>query len=165
MYLAVDYHNRPSQVHFSSAEDLRSQLAGLHPHSELIDVTLHTYATATIAIAIVRTQDPPDLIYYSTVHVLFANRFWVLRLEVVDDEHHTSRETAVLSAMLASSDDLDSFAESPGLFSRFYDGMVPLERDPVARIRRLTDRLVRSLEIPVAVLDQPRYPRRSLQTP
>jgi hypothetical protein len=158
MYMAADFYERPPQVRISSADELRDQLAQALPQSsDLIDVSLHIHDSSTITTAIVRAVQGMHPIYYSSVHILFAQRFWVLRLEIIDDEHHTERETVALVSTLTSSDDLTELEESPPLYSRYFDGVVPLESDPVARIRKLTDRLTRSIQLTPEVLSQPRY--------
>lgn len=158
MYLAVDFYERPPRIQLASADDLRAQLTdALGDDSELVDVAVYSYRSATITMATIRSVQGMHPIYFSSVHILFANRFWVLRVEIIDDEHHNERELAALDSTLALSDDITALEESPPLYSRYFDGLVPLDQDPVARIRKLTDALARSIDLPDAVLAQEPY--------
>jgi len=148
MYLSAVYHNRAPKLTFSDVEAWRSLLEQYLPGGiEVVGATIVRRSPAVIAVAMMRGSTGPNLTYYSSVQVLFAKRFWTFQLGIVDADELANRELVVFEAVIDRAEDVDDLVAAPAVFDRVWDGLVPLKVDPLARLRRLTDRLVVSIQL------------------
>jgi len=155
MYLSAVYHNRAPKLTFSDVEALRCLLEQYLPGGiEVVDATMVMRSPAVIAVAMMRGSAGPNLIYYSSVQVWFAKRFWTLQLGIVDADDLAKRELAVCEAVIDRAEDVDDLVAAPAVFDRVWDGLVPLKVVPLARLRRLTDRLVVSIQLRTEAVQQ-----------
>jgi hypothetical protein len=91
--------------------------------------------------------------YSTTVSVLFAECFWSLGLEVHDDDPLVGeREGAVACHILDGATTLETPVIDLSPYDRKWDGIVPLEHDPLARMRELVARLRDSITLNREVL-------------
>jgi len=99
-------------------------------------------------IAVTTRHRTHDKVHYASgVVVLFAECFWTLGLEMTEDEPVGEREGAVARRVL----DRDPTVEVPtgefDPYDRRWDGLVPLEHDPLSRLRVLAARLRESIRL------------------
>jgi hypothetical protein len=90
--------------------------------------------------------------------ILFAEFYWLLGLEVrVDDGLVEERADAVARA--ARSDSKTSTGEFDP-YDRQWDGLMPIERDPLTRMRLLVSRLTDSIKLDDGLLRLKPFDRR-----
>ncbi len=85
--------------------------------------------------------------YSAGIFVLFAACFWLLRLEVEEGQVVGEREGAVARRALDADAPGDSLLTGFDPYDRRWDGIVPLEDDPLTRMRLLAARLRSSIEL------------------
>ena len=84
--------------------------------------------------------------YSTTVLILFANCFWVLGLELEEDEIVGEREGAVARHILEENAE-EALLEEFDPYDRRWDGLLALEDDPLTRMRVLVSQLRASIAL------------------
>ena len=123
----------------------------------LLDLDLFEVSWAKCVQMVTRHRTYGHVHYASGVMVLFAECFWMVGIELVESEFVGEREGAVANALLAES--LPGSGQLPAFdpYERRWDGIVPLEDDPLARLRILVNRLQESLALGGALSDLPPF--------
>jgi Flp pilus assembly protein TadD len=113
----------------------------------LLEVVCFELAPARCVEAVTRHR-LHGVIHYSTgIFILFSECFWLLQLEVDELESVGEREGAVahriLDRQVVAGSPLDTFDP----YERQWDGIVPIDRDPLTRMRLLVPRLRDSIRL------------------
>jgi TPR repeat protein len=112
--------------------------------SLLIDVDLLEKDRAKCILTGARLVNGRQVQYHSSLLVLFADRFWVLALGITEIHPVGEREAMVARSLLEEG--LDPEATRPyDPYDRRWDGLLPIEKEPLTWIRLLGRRLVDSL--------------------
>jgi hypothetical protein len=83
-----------------------------------------------------------DVVHYATsITVLFDRCFWVIQLELEEDELVGEREGAVVRHLLDQRSTLDDSDRNLDPYDRRWDGLIPIENDPLTRMRLLAAQL------------------------
>jgi hypothetical protein len=82
----------------------------------------------------------------TTLMVLFKTCFWTLRIEVEESDPIGEREGAVFRSVLDQSSKMVDPAAVVDPYDRRWDGLIPLESDPLSRLRVLVGGIISSLQ-------------------
>jgi len=129
-------------------EVIRKQMERLPTQVTLLEFELLEIAPARCVVVTTRHRSSGDVHYSWSMTLLFAECYWILQLEVEDRELVGAREGAVARAVLestATSSQLPMEEFDP--YERRWDGIVPIEEDPLTRLRFLVDRLRNSIQL------------------
>lgn len=85
--------------------------------------------------------------YSSVLFLLFAECFWVLALELEERESVGAREGAVARTFLEQTSSSELPQEEFDPYDRNWDGILPIEDDPLARVRLLALELQSSVRL------------------
>jgi Flp pilus assembly protein TadD len=111
----------------------------------LLETACFEIPPARCVLAVTRHRLQGSVHYTTGLFVLFSTCFWLLKLSVEEHENVGEREGAVARRILERS----AGAEIPGddfdPYDRQWDGIVPIEDDPLTRMRMLVDRLRSSI--------------------
>jgi TPR repeat protein len=122
----------------------------------VLDLELFTLGPAHCVANTARVRDGSKVRYGSGVMILFAECFWNIGVSIEDEGLVGSREAAVARQLMGETpDDLLTTTFDP--YDRRWDGIVPLEEDPLTRVRMLGQRLRESLELDDAINDVPPF--------
>jgi hypothetical protein len=123
----------------------------------LLDLDLFEVGPARCVQMITRHRAQGHVHYAGGIMVLFAGCFWMLGIELVEGEFVGEREGAVASALLAESPTGSGQLPAFDPYERRWDGIVPLEGDPLARLRIMVGRLQESITLGDALSDLPPF--------
>ena len=82
----------------------------------------------------------------TTLMVSFKTCFWTLRIEVEETDPIGEREGAVFRSVLEQSSTIDDPAVVVDPYDRRWDGLIPLESDPLSRLRVLVGGIISSMQ-------------------
>ena len=85
--------------------------------------------------------------------ILFAECYLILQIELDEGDTVGAREGAVIQIALEESDAAEIPAIEIDPYDRSWDGIVPLEQDPLTRLRSLMVRLGASIRVGNEILD------------
>jgi len=145
------YLRSPTFTRDSLPEMMQRQIpAELPQQATLLDVEIFEVhpAKGVLVTSRVRTNDAVH--YFAVMMLLFAECFWVFTIDLQESGEVGQREGEV--ARIALDTPVDG-AELPEFdpYERKWDGIVPLEADPLARLRILAASLVDSFALGEAV--------------
>ncbi len=128
-------------------------LAGEFPEDvRIVDLELFQVPPAKCVLMINRHRSHGSVHYSAGFLILFAECFWGLMLELEENDDVGIREGAVARAHLElPPEEVVETTFDP--YDRKWDGIVPLENDPLARLRILASRLRDSINLHGAALD------------
>jgi len=116
-------------------------------HILLLEVDCFEIGPARCVLATTRHRLQGTIHYSTGIFVLFNDCYWLLQLEVEEREDVGEREGAVAQRIL----DRNAAANTPidffDPYDRQWDGIVPIEDDPLTRIRLLVTRLRDSIRL------------------
>ena len=112
----------------------------------LLDVELFEVHPAKGVLVTSRHRAHDDVHYSAAIMVMFAECFWTFTVELQEGADVGEREGAVARIALDTAVDGDVFPEFDP-YERKWDGIVPLDKDPLARLRILAARLVGSISL------------------
>jgi len=122
---------------------------------ELVDLDVFEVFPAHCLSVMVRHRIADHIHYGTQLFVLFADRFWVLALEVEEEAANVGeREVAVAHQLLESGEVV--VGESFNPYDRRWDGLIPIESDALTRLRLLSPRIRESLSFAAEALAIPR---------
>jgi hypothetical protein len=112
----------------------------------LLDVEVRSVASVRSVIAVVRMREAARTSFQSTVFIPFARCFWTLQVGLFGVDS-SLRERMVEDLVLnhPSVDPFDVTSFDPD--HHYWDGIAPIERDPVAQLRQLTRALEHSVRL------------------
>ena len=114
--------------------------------NSLIDVEVASLqGVPTVAITS-RQRFEGKIHFGTTLLIMFKTCFWTLRVEAEDPDPIGEREGAVFRAVLDESSEFDDPAEVVDPYERRWDGLIPLESDPLRRLRVLTGGIVSTIQ-------------------
>lgn len=138
---------------FSLQEDIPAQSHKYFRTSEfpqqtaLLDVESFEVVPAKCVVMENRHRSHERVHYSTGMMILFAACFWVIAVDVEEEKATVGeRESSVARYLLESG----AAEDSPGTFNpydRRWDGLVPIEHDPLTRMRLLTARLRTSIRL------------------
>jgi hypothetical protein len=106
---------------------------------------------------VVRTRTNGDVHFTSNIFVLFASSFWLLQLDIREEDPIGEREGAVARVVLeAGPDTAGSHVDFDPYHTR-WDGLVPVESDPLTRLRSLAAQIRDSTSIGEQALGLERF--------
>ncbi len=113
--------------------------------NSLLEIDVFAVDPAKCIVVTTRHRTHDKVHYASGVVVLFAECFWTLGLEMTEDEPVGEREGAVARRILEGGAVAEVLAGEFDPYDRRWDGLVPLEHDPLSRLRVLATRLRESI--------------------
>lgn len=113
----------------------------------LLGVATHDIASAKCVQVIQRDRARGSVLYVARLMLLFAECWWLLQLELHEDEDVGVREAAVITRVLDDALPRDLLNVTFDPYDAKWDGLVPVEHDPLTRIRLLMDQLRRSVQL------------------
>jgi len=128
-------------------EVIRKQMERLPTQVTLLEFELLEIAPARCVVVTTRHRSSGDVHYSWSMTLLFAECYWILQLEVEDHELVGAREGAVARAVLESIATSQLPMEEFDPYERRWDGIVPIEEDPLTRLRFLVERLYDSIQL------------------
>jgi len=117
----------------------------------LLELDCFERQSAKCVAAATRHRRSGDVRYAAGLFILFRECFWVIQLEVVESGDVGEREGAVAHHILERSASADAPIAAFDPYDRQWDGMAPIENDPLTRMRLLMARLQASLSFDPAV--------------
>jgi tetratricopeptide (TPR) repeat protein len=120
--------------------------------SSLVDISIAD-KRAKLVTLVVRSDIRSQIHYTATTYVLFAAAWWTLQIDIQEDEPIGNREAAVMRKIL---DESGVNAMTNTEFHPYdiqWDGLLPVESDPLSRVRSLSDRLLSSLVLSKEALE------------
>ncbi len=111
----------------------------------LLDVHVFPVSTAQCVQMTSRHRAHGEVHYAMTTMVMFAECFWVLGIELNEGEVVGEREGAVARKVLEEGPATTLLEFDP--YDRKWDGMIPIEDDPLTRLRVLTQQLRDSITL------------------
>jgi len=117
----------------------------LPEQTSLLDVDVFEVGPAKCTQMISRHRDHGEVHYASSISVMFAECFWVLGIELIEGAAVGEREGAVARSVLEAGPDTTLPEFDP--YDRKWDGMIPIEDDPLTRLRVLTQQLRDSITL------------------
>lgn len=130
----------PGQMAWAVPKDLPDQIL-------LLDVECFEVPPAQCVVATQRSRRNGEVHYGLMVFILFAECFWTVTLEVEEGDDVGEREGAVAACILNGSTALNSPFDTFDPYDRKWDGIVPVEKDPLTRLRLLGARLRGSITL------------------
>jgi TPR repeat protein len=133
--------------------DLPDQLqkhlpATLAEQARLLDINLCEIQTARCVLTTIRQIFHGEVRYSAGIMLLFAECYWSLALEVKENPLSVGeREGAAARMILEASTTAEIPTDEFDPYDRKWDGLVPIEQDPLTRVRLLADRLRDSIEL------------------
>ena len=112
----------------------------------LIDCTVYPIDEVPCVEMVLRTRISSAVHFTSNTFVLFANSFWVLQIDVREQEPIGEREGSVAHVVLETRATPDT-ALTFDPYDKQWDGLVPVESDPLTRLRSLSMRLRKSISL------------------
>jgi Flp pilus assembly protein TadD len=112
----------------------------------LLEIACIEIPPARCVLAVTRHRWHGSVHYSTGLFVLFGTCFWLLKLSVEESEMVGEREGAVARQILERSLGADFPLDDFDPYDRQWDGIVPIEDDPLTRMRILTDRLRQSIQ-------------------
>jgi hypothetical protein len=113
---------------------------------EVLDVETFALHQAKCVLLTTRQRVHDKVLYSTGIFILFKQCFWVLRIDVYEEGPSGEREGAVAHHILDG-----STAQSPTApfdpYDPQWDGIVPIEHDPLVRVRLLARRLKESIDV------------------
>jgi hypothetical protein len=136
-------------------QDIREWLpAGLPEQVSLLEMELFEIGPAKCVLATTRPRVNDEVHYMGSLTILFAECFWSLTVDIEEDELLVGeREGAVVRSILEGSTTAESSADEFDPYDRRWDGLVPLEHDPLTRVRLLMGRLRDSIQLGEELLE------------
>ncbi len=123
----------------------------------LLDCTVYPRGEARCIEVVMRSRTNGDVHFTSSTFVTFATSFWVLQLDVREEDPIGEREGAAARAMLEARPDLPAGELEFDPYDPQWDGVVPVESDPLTRLRSLTAQLRQSITIGEEALGLDRF--------
>ena len=134
-------------------EDIPDQMrryipAHLPKMSALLEVSLFEVGPAKGVLTASRMLSEGHVHFATNLMVLFAECFWVLGLDIEEGEDDLGeREAAVARTVLDAMTSTEPPVGDFDPYDRRWDGVVPLENDPLTRIRVLVTQLRESIKL------------------
>jgi hypothetical protein len=127
-------------------DDLPEELDKYRPRelpdsTALIDFECFACPPATCVFVVIRKRVHNETHYSANFMILFAKCFCVLQLDVEEHAPVGAREGTVIRSILDGNATIETPTIAFDPYDRRWDGLVPLEDDPLARIRQLAARL------------------------
>ena len=128
-------------------EVIRKQMERLPTQVNLLEIELVEIARARCIVITTRHRANGDVHYSCSMMLLFAECYWILQLEVEEHGLVGAREGAVARAVREASTTSQPSMTEFDPYERRWDGIVPIEEDPLTRLRFLVDRLRNSIQL------------------
>jgi Flp pilus assembly protein TadD len=119
----------------------------LPEHIRLLEIECFEIRPAQCVLAMTRHRMHGVIHYSAGLFILFRDCFWLLQLEVVEQDAVGEREGAVAHRILERHEAAESPIDAFDPYDRQWDGMVPIEDDPLTRMRLLALELRESIAL------------------
>jgi hypothetical protein len=120
----------------------------------LLNMELFEIPPAECLLVETRHRSHGEVHYSTAIMILFAQCFWGLTIEVEDKAALVGeREGAVARSILDGKPMLDTPIDEVDPYDRRWDGIVPIEDDPLTRMRLLMPRLRGSIRLDNRLLE------------
>ena len=116
-------------------------------HVSLLDVDCFEIRPARCVLATTRHRLHGTMHYSTGIFVLFDDCYWLLQLEIEEREDVDEREGAVAQRILKGNAAANAAIDIFDPYDRQWDGIVPVEDDPLTRMRLLVTRLRDSIRL------------------
>jgi TPR repeat protein len=116
-------------------------------HILLLDVDCFEIGPARCVLATTRHRLHETIHYSTGIFVLFNQCYWLLQLQVEEGDDVGEREGAVAQRILNRNAAADTPIDLFDPYDRQWDGIVPIEDDPLTRMRVLVTRLRDSIRL------------------
>jgi TPR repeat protein len=125
----------------------------------LLDLELFEVGSARGFYTIARQRQNGMVNYLAAFLLLFRDCYWIFQISVAEEEMIGEREGAVAAQFLDAQISSSTLPEKFDPYGKEWDGLVPLESDPLTRARLLAAKLRDSLSLgPVALQLDPWVP-------
>jgi TPR repeat protein len=114
---------------------------------KLLEIECFEIQPAQCVLAMTRHRMRGVIHYSAGLFILFRQCFWLLQLQVEEHEALGEREGAVAHRILDRNVTAASPIEDFNPYDRQWDGIVPIEDDPLTRMRLLVARLRKSITL------------------
>jgi hypothetical protein len=111
----------------------------------LLDVDVFTVSTARCVQMTSRHRAHGEVHYVVTIMVMFAELFWAIGIELKEGQVVGEREGAVARTLLQAGSSMTLPEFDP--YEQKWDGIVPIEHDPLTRLRMLARQLRDSITL------------------
>jgi hypothetical protein len=130
---------------FELPEWLGTATTILPEQTNLLEIECFAIEPAKCVAMTVRRRIHGKVHYGSTIFLLFDECSWMLQLEIEEDANLGEREGAVARHILDGNLSVPIVDFNP--YERRWDGMVPIEHDPLTRLRLLVTSLCDSIQL------------------
>ncbi len=121
--------------------------AELPEQMKLLEIECFPTEPAKCVATTVRYRNYGKVRYGTTIFLLFDECFWILQLELEEGQDLGEREGAVARQVLEENVSAEFPIVDFNPYERCWDGMVPIEDDPLTRLRLLFSRLRDSIQL------------------
>jgi TPR repeat protein len=132
--------------------DLTRKILSRLPESlSVLDVDCFKVQAVKCVSVLTRHRSDGHVHFSASLIILLKECFWILGLEVEDDELVGVREGAVAHLVLDQKESGATTIESFDPYNSRWDGLIPIDEDPLTRVRLLAAELRKSLQLSVKV--------------
>lgn len=119
----------------------------LPDQTSLLDVEVFAVSRARCIATTTRNRFQDVVVYTTTTMVLFEKCFWLLTLEIKENQLVGEREGAVIRYLLQNVKSLDEREPMFDPYDRKWDGLIPLKQDPLSQLRVIGLQLRNSISL------------------